>query len=112
MCEKCEEVKELKENENILVSEGEIVYTYFKPQFEYSDDRLNALANTEDYMSGELDASYLAGFFNSLSNMGVPIEIAVSLTIQQQTLNHNTEIQKMNVEISKNNSETIENTQL
>jgi hypothetical protein len=67
---------------------------------------------SDEYNEGKAIGLKYSGLYEVLLNHGMPISDAVTICINEQTLNHNYNVQKLNVEISKNQVMVAEKSQL
>jgi hypothetical protein len=124
MCEQCEtqtEVKTKQLSSTPLLSETEVTgdqtIIFFEP-FEISTENLaeDVEFDKDEFKRGLKEGSYVAGLFTALINSGIDLESATTFILNNQNIEMNTEITKIQtnaqIEASKNKSVVIESQQL
>ena len=127
MCDNCTcNEEELQDAEQVELTEEQLMgmlgqvnaqeLTYFREPIEFDDEEASVLVNSAEFISGVSDATYWAGYWNTLLNMGVPEQLAIELVCSHQQNLANEKIQTMNVdmnkEMSKNQVVAMEKNQL
>lgn len=132
MCDNCK-CEELKDTEQEIIqdeiSDEELMALmsqlkgeqkeeplYFRDPIEFDDEEMTILSNTKEFIEGQALGCRLAGMYSTLINFGVEMNQAMDIIFNQQTIEHNLEVQKlssdMNKEMSKNQLIIAEKTQL
>jgi len=133
MCDNCK-CEELKDTEQDIVqeeiSEEELIQLmsqikgnsedkeplFFREPLEFDDEEMSILSNTKEFIEGQALGCRLAGMYSVLINFGLDMNSAMDIVFNQQTIEHNLEVQKlsseMNKEMSKNQVIAMEKNQL
>lgn len=132
MCDNCK-CEELKDTEQEIIQEeisdedlmalmsqikGEVKEEplFFRDPIEFDDEEMTVLSNTKEFIEGQALGCRLAGMYSTLINFGVEMNQAMDIIFNQQTIEHNLEVQKlsseMNKEMSKNQLIISEKNQL
>ena len=82
------------------------------PPVEFDDEQLLEDIESDAYLDGKDIGLRYVGIYETLINHGCPVADAVTLCLNEQTLHYNYEMQKLNVEISKNQVIVAEKGQL
>jgi hypothetical protein len=131
MCDKCTCNEELllQDSEQVELTDEQLIemlgqvagkdkesLSYFREPLEFDDEEMSMLANSAEFIKGTADATYWAGYWNTLLNMGLPEELALEMILTQMQNIANEKIQTMNVdmnkEMSKNQVIAMEKNQL
>lgn len=122
-----DEIKDIAiEDENVEISDEELIemlgkaqgskLEFYREAMEFEDDELNNLVDSDDFQNGVKVGSYFGGMYTTLVNMGIDLQTASDLLINQQTLMANERSQKVNadmsIEMSKNQIIQMEKSQL
>ena len=132
MCDNCKN-EELKDTEQEVIqqelTEEELIELmsqiksgtkeeplFFRDPIEFDDEEMTILSNTKEFIEGQALGCRLAGMYSTLINFGVDMNQAMDIIFNQQTIEHNLEVQKlssdMNKEMSKNQLIMAEKNQL
>lgn len=130
MCDKCTCNEELlQDSEQVELTDEQLIemlgqavgkdkesLSYFREPLEFDDEEMSMLANSAKFVKGTADATYWAGYWNTLLNMGLPEELALEMVLTHMQNIANEKIQTMNVdmnkEMSKNQVIAMEKNQL
>ena len=107
----------MEENKDIVVEEQEQdsdienvikealeAYTNDITPIILDDEELILAMDTNSFTQGQDDGNYIAGFFTQLMNFGLTRTDAMDVILNKMNVDHNIEVQKINLEISKNNA--------
>ena len=125
MCDKCSNPSHEFDNvQQVTEEEMQDIFAQSEPQsgseemvilfppLESDDDQLFEDIMSDEYNEGKAIGLKYSGLYEVLLNHGMPISDAVTICINEQTLNHNYNVQKLNAEISKNQVMVAEKSQL
>lgn len=123
MCEQCDSKVEVSTEQlspTLLSQQGEMAdqpILFFEP-FEISTENLveEVQYDKDEFKRGLKEGSHIAGLFTALTNSGIDLESATTFILNNQNINMNIEIAKIQanaqVEASKNKALVVESNQL
>lgn len=78
----------------------------------FETEEKQAFVDLKEFNKGITDGAYLGGFYTALINSGVGVASAVELILNQQTLLHNQEMARIDIEKTKVQSVLVSNQQI
>lgn len=89
---------------------------FFRDPIEFDEEEMTMLTNTKEFIEGQSLGAKLAGLYSTLVNFGFEMNSAMEVVMNQQTIEHNLEVQNiskdMNVDMAKFQSIQVEKNQL